>query len=130
MLALLMWREDSGDGLQGMAAVGLVVRNRVVAGWSGGDWLAVMDGHNQFSSISVLGDPGTVRYPDSRDPRFLNVLIKATNIYEGTEPDTTGGALYYANLVTMNSQWFKTAILGNPEQHRRIGTVGAQTFFA
>lgn len=119
LLALLMWRENGPDGLQGMTAAGNVIRNRVAAGWSGGDWLAVMAAH----------DPG-IRWPDDiRNPRFLDVLLKAANIYDGTEPDLTGGALYYANLATP-SPWFRDNILGKPEEHPRIGTVGAQTFFA
>lgn len=130
LLAVLIWREDSSDGLQGMTAVGLVIRNRVRAGWNGGDWCAVMEAHNQFSSMVILGDPNTIRWPDTRDPKFQAVLLKADNIYEGGEPDTTDGALYYANLVTMNSPWFLENILQKPEQHRRLGTVGAQTFFA
>jgi spore germination cell wall hydrolase CwlJ-like protein len=129
MLAVLMWREDSGDGVQGMTAVGLVVANRVRAGWNGGDWCAVMAAHNQFSSMVIEGDPNTIRWPDTRDPKFQLVLGKVDTIYDGTEYDTTDGALYYANLSTMNSAWFRTNIVAKPEEHPRVGTVGAQTFF-
>lgn len=129
MLATLMWREDRSDGLQGMTAVGLVVRNRVRAGWNGGDWCAVMAAHNQFSSMVIIGDPNTVVWPDTRDPLFQKVLVKVETIYDGTEPDITGGALYYANLAVADSPWFLRNIVQSDE-HPRIGTVGKQTFFA
>jgi hypothetical protein len=110
-----------------MTAVGLVVRNRVMAGWNGGDWCAVMEAHQKFSGTTDLVD--TIRWPDVRDPRFQAVLLKVDSIYDGTAPDITNGALYYANLAFANSQWFLTNIVQNPA-HPRLGTVGQQTFFA
>lgn len=129
ILATLMWREDSGDGLQGMVAVGCVVRNRVLAGWNGGDWLAVMTAHNQFSSMVIVGDPNTVRYPDPRDAKFQSLLWDVEKIYDGSVEDITGGALYYANLNIANSPWFFENIVQKPDAHPRTGTVGQQTFF-
>jgi spore germination cell wall hydrolase CwlJ-like protein len=129
LLAILMWREDSSDGLQGMTAVGLVVRNRVLAGWNGGDWCQVMEAHNQFSSMVIVGDPNTIRWPDPRDPKFQAVLRKADSIFDGSEFDITGGAKYYANLSTANSTWFSINIIQSAD-HPRVGTVGQHTFFA
>jgi Cell Wall Hydrolase len=129
LLAILMYREDSSDGIQGMTAVGLVVRNRVKAGWNGGDWCAVMEAHNQFSSMVILGDPNTIRWPETRDPLFLSVLVKTATIFDGTEPDITDGALYYANLSVPVGAWFLQNIVQNPAAHPRKGTVGQQTFF-
>lgn len=128
VLALLMWREDGSDGVQGMTAVGLVVRNRVNAGWNGGDWLAVMEAHDKSSSVEH-GDLNVIRWPNLRDPRFQAVLTKADGIYDGDEDDITGGALYYADLAVTITPWFTESILRQPESHPRIGTVGRQTFF-
>ena len=93
VLATLMWREDRGDQLQGMTACGLVVRNRVKAGWDGGDWVAVMTKHNQYSSMSVLGDSQTVVWGDYSDPLFEKVLYRVDDIYDGIYDDFTEGAL-------------------------------------
>jgi hypothetical protein len=129
ILATPMWREDRGDALQGMTACGLVVRNRVKAGWHGGDWIAVMSAHNQYSSMSVVGDTQTVVWGDTSDPLFQRVLWKVDDIYSGKELDITEGALYYANLNTMNSPWFKENIVGNPEAHPIVASVGKHKFF-
>jgi Cell Wall Hydrolase len=121
LLALVMWRSLDSDGLQGMVAVGLVVRNRVLAGWNGGNWLAVIAATSEYS----------MTWPDTRDPMFQAVLARADSIYDGREPDITNGALYYANLSAGGlSPWFLTNILRKPEVHARLGTVGQRTFFA
>lgn len=120
MLALAMWYEDGPDGLQGMVAIGLVLANRVRAGWSGGDWCAVLEGQT---------DNCTMPWPDTRDPKFQAVLAKADKIYDGTEPDITGGALYYKNLSGEVGPWFTVNIMQRPGDHPRLGTVGQRTFF-
>lgn len=120
MLALAMWQEDGPDGLQGMTAVGLVVRNRVVAGWCGGDWIGVIASVAKTEAV----------FPDTRDPKFQAVLGRANSIYEGTEPDITAGGLYYARLSGPEiSPWLVENILQKPEAHPRLGTVGQTTFF-
>lgn len=110
MLALVMWREASGEGDEGMRAVGWVVRNRVKAGW--GDWLGVITSPNQFSSISVIGDPGTVRWPKESDAawqaaRGLSDAITGDSDAGG---DPTGGATFYWNAQIATSGWFKRAV--------------------
>jgi len=129
VLATLMWREDRGDALQGMTACGLVVRNRVKAGWHGGDWIAVMTAHDQYSSMSVTGDSQTVIWGEPGNPLFDKVLMKVDDLYDGTVMDITEGALYYANLATMNSPWFKTSICDKPDVHPIVARVGKQTYF-
>jgi hypothetical protein len=128
ILATIMWREDSEDGLQGMIACGLVIRNRVRAGWNGGQWLEVMNAHDQFAG--VIAAPGPARWPDVRDPKFQQVLWKVDAIFDGTELDITKGALYYAHLHLANSPWFLENITGRLDAHPRVATVGQQTFFA
>lgn len=132
ILATLCWREDRSDALQGMVACGLVVRNRVKAGFYGGDWIQVMCAHNQYSSMSVVGDSQSIIYGDLRDPPApkmrRKLMQKVETIYAGTEPDITDGSLYYGNLVNVTSGWFKTEILGKLAQHPRVATIGRQTF--
>jgi hypothetical protein len=125
LLAVLMWREDGADGILGMTAVGLVIRNRVQAGW--GDWIQVMSAHALDIGKALVPWPG----PDTNNPRFRAVLALADTIFDGVEGDITDGALYYANLSDPElSQWFRENILAKPDAHRRLGTVGQRTFFA
>lgn len=133
ILALLAWREERSNGISGELAVCFVVRNRVNAGWSQGDWGKVIETHGQFSSISIIGDSQTVLYPDTRDPLFLTVLQAVEGIYDGTTDDTlTNGALYYADLSSKaynKGGWFDRNIVQFPETHPRCAVIGSTTFF-
>ncbi len=130
--ALLAWREEELNGVNGMLSVLFVVRNRVKAGWNGGDWGKIIEGHNQFSSMTVLGDKRTVAYPDVREPSFQRVLQEIDAIYSGETADTlTNGALYYYNRgpgVTPGG-WFERTILANPKRFPRTATVGSTIYF-
>ena len=44
---------------------------RSKAGWNGGDWVKIIDTHNQFSSMTIVGDTQTVLYLDS--PRTTSI---------------------------------------------------------
>jgi hypothetical protein len=130
---LLAWREERSNGSNGMLGVLFVVRNRAKAGWSGGDWLAVIDAHNQFSSISVLGDSQTVMYPDVRDPGFLQILQAVDSVYDDTRKDLlTNGALYYADMASpgyTKGGWFDRTIAQDPVHHPRVAQIGTTTYF-
>jgi hypothetical protein len=129
---LLAWREERSNGPNGMLAVLFVVRNRSKAGWNGGDWAKIIEGHNQFSSISVLGDSQTVEYPDVRDPAFLAILQSVDSVYDDERQDLlTNGALYYADLgkgVTPGG-WFDRNITQDPATHPRVAQIGTTTYF-
>ena len=133
LASLLAWREERSNGPNGMLAVLFVLRNRVKAGWNGASWTRNIDGHNQFSSMSVTGDSQTVAYPDVRDPQFLQVLQVVDSVYDGTRLDNlTNGALYYADLASKgytHGGWFERNIVLQPEVHPRMATVGTTTYF-
>lgn len=131
--SLLAWREERSNGVNGMLGVLFVVRNRAKAGWGQGDWGKVIEQHNQFSSISVVGNPGTVAYPDVRDPAFLQILQLVESVYDGSRDDLlTNGALYYADMGSTGYDkggWFDRNIAGDPEQHPRVAQIGTTTYF-
>ena len=54
-LANLMWNEPHDDLILGMTVAGLVVRNRVLAGWEDGQWLRLIEKHDSFN----MPDEGT-----------------------------------------------------------------------
>jgi hypothetical protein len=135
LAALLAWREENGNGVNGMLGVLFVLRNRLKAGWSGGDIQAIMESHNQFSSMSVLGDGQTVHYPDVRQPDFQKILQYVDFVFDPDNPlaDTlTNGALYYSDLNSSGFQkggWFDRVIIGQPALHPRAAQIGTTTFF-
>jgi hypothetical protein len=133
LLALLAWREERSNHVNGMLGVCFVVRNRVKAGWNGGDYLKNITAHNQFSSISVIGDGGTVAYPVSNDPEFMQILQLVDLVYDDTRPDTiTNGALYYADMNSPgynHGGWFDRNIVQNPTAHPRCAQIGSTTYF-
>ena len=129
MMALTLWREARGDGEDGMRAVGHVIANRRNASFHR-DWVAVITARNQFTSMSVHSDPETVLWPVTGDAVFAIAMRLAADIIEGTDPDNTLGAQYYANLATMDRYgWFKQNILDEPEVHPQTAVIGKQTFF-
>jgi hypothetical protein len=133
LASLLAWREERSNGVNGMMGVLFVVNNRAKAGWSGGNWTRVIEAHNQFSSISVLGDSQTVAYPDVRDPMFMQVLQAVDSVYDGERQDKlTNGALYYADLGSpgyTKGGWFDRNIVQDPALHPRVAQIGTTTYF-
>lgn len=132
LAALLAWREERPNGTNGMLGVLFVVRNRVKAGWNQGSWSRVIEAHNQFTSITMVGDPGTVTFPDPREPQFLQILQLVDSVYDNTRLDNlTDGALYYYDPgpgVTPGG-WFEREIIGKPDIHPRCAKIGSTVYF-
>lgn len=129
-LADLMWN-DQEDGTPGMIARGLLVRNRVMAGWNGGDWIKNIEDFNP-ESFSPPTPLRTVRHGDPyRSKLFIHVLAKAAAIYEGREgvgkADPIEGAMWSARLNEC-SQEFAAKIVRGPN-HQYVATVGRRQFF-
>jgi hypothetical protein len=133
---LLGWREEASNGLNGMLAVLFLLRNRQNdrKDFSNlNSWSALIQEHNQFSSMTVLGDGQTIHWPDPRDPVFVRLLQAVDSIYDNTAVDTlTHGALYYADLNSPKYNkggWFDRNVVGKPEAHPRVTTIGTTTYF-
>ena len=52
-----MANEPKDDGILGRTACGLVVRNRILAGWESQDWVAVIRNHQDLSNTVCLSAP-------------------------------------------------------------------------
>ena len=130
VVALAAWREMRGEGINAMLAVVFVLRNRAKAGWNGGSIYQNAIKLNQVSSMSVLGDKNTIKYPDIRDPDFQTLLHKIDAIYEDVPDMITSGAKYYAVLTDATSGWFFENIVNKPLEHPRVAQIGKTTFFA
>jgi hypothetical protein len=135
LLCLLAWREERSNGVNGMLGVMFVVRNRVKKGWFGGDYLQNIASHNQFSSMTVVGDSQTVKYPVINDPQFTQALQLVDEVCDENNPrvdNITNGALYYADLNSSGMTqggWFQTHIVGDPTNHPRSAQIGSTTYF-
>lgn len=105
LFKLVTYREASGEGNDGMRAVAWVIWNRSKKGW--GDLYHVIVGKNQFSSMTILGDPATIRWPLPTDQVWLACGGIVENICsEVDDSDPTNGAVYYYNPQTATSNWF------------------------
>lgn len=121
-----------------MLAVAFTIRNRVRAGWHGGDWITVLSEHKTWSASL---EPYPEKYPDPRDPNFLRLLQSIDGIFSGATDDTitvsrdtirTTAApvvLYYGRLDIVDNDWFLEEICRSP-LHERLATVGNLTFFS
>src|SRR6266481_297945 len=139
-LALLAWRDGFTEGLSGMEAVCFVIRNRVNAGWWGGNWVDVLAHHRDYSYRTELY-PDTL--PDPRVYSFQYLLQEINGIFSGQRKDDVTvpnqpsfvasaykPALYYAKLNEINRDWFLENISRQPQIHSRVAQVGALTFFS
>ncbi len=124
LVCLVMWREARGEGLEGMRAVSHVIKNRSLA-WKQ-TWEQVIMAPNQFSSMTHPGDSQLNLYPDYNSDSYKAIADLAEQVYTGVDTDNTDGALYYANLATMNSPWFQHHIVDQMEQ---VAVIGHHTFF-
>ena len=133
-LANLAWNEPKDDGVSGMTACMLVVRNRVLAGWDGADWIASIRNFDNYSAnppavprALVLGDP-------IRDDKFRRILAIATNVHAGLEKDITYGALRYCRLDKCGEDFANKIVRPkNPmtglQMYPRVAQIGKQSFF-
>ena len=115
--ALLAWREENANGLNGMLGVLFCLRNRVKAGWFQSDLFENIIAHNQFSSMTVTGDGQLTHYPSMHDQNFQKLLQYVDSVYDPENPlqDTlTQGGLYYSDLSSpgfTKGGWFDTGKL-------------------
>jgi N-acetylmuramoyl-L-alanine amidase len=127
LVALTAWREARGEGAQGMNAVLHVMLNRSKA-W-GKTIRQIVVQRNQFSSMTVQGDPDTVMWPMETDKAFQAALVETEKVLSGQDDDPTDNALYYYNPNTATSSWFLQNIVNSPRWHPQTATIGNHTFF-
>jgi hypothetical protein len=133
ILATLMWNESHEDLILGMTLCGLVVRNRMVAGWEDGDWLRLIQKHDSYH-FPTDKTPRAMKHGNPHhDMLFKRCLAVAENIYHGRERDITAdpagnGALWYGRL-TACSEEFKEKIVRRMSDHNMIATIGRNACF-
>lgn len=95
ILALTLWREARGEKDPGMAAVGCVLRNRVLKNLS--TYYAEATKKWAFSSLTAVGDSQLGLWPNVLDNRWHDAQSLAQQIADGMYADVTGGATLYWN---------------------------------
>jgi hypothetical protein len=121
-LATYLWHYRGLESLNGMAAIGCVLRNRVLSGWFGGDWLTVLKDVIEKSGLS------STDFPDFRDPVFTRLIWKIESLFDNSADDITAGAKFWCHLPTVSEE-FKKTILQHPEEHPRLANIGGLFFF-
>jgi spore germination cell wall hydrolase CwlJ-like protein len=121
VLALTLWAEARGEGLQGMIAAGWTIRNRVnidlfndgKEDWWGEGYVSVCKKPWQYSCWNK-NDPN---YPyligQKVIPPIQYELAKraAVAVIEGTSADPTGGAThYYSTSMKIAPRWASAGI--------------------
>ncbi len=112
-------------------AIAQVLKNRVDAGWHGGEWLKVIESAPEYVGTVQKCNP-TI---DPRDVLFRKILLGIDDIYYGIADDGDVNnddykSLYYAELHNVTRAWFKENVLNDLESHPRIARVGQFDFFA
>ncbi len=111
-------------GVENMLAVANVIRNRVAQGWSGGDWMDVLDAEDAYI--------GTEYAPEKTKLRDMNVRVflqRLDDVYTGSEEDNTEGAVFYCELHKVTRQWFRENVLQRRADHPMVAQVGQVAFF-
>lgn len=115
-------------GVNNMVAVAFVMKNRVSQGWQGGDWEAVLA--DAPKRIGTEYDDTPLKIEELRNPDVRQFLQRIDDIFDGSEEDTlTDGAVFYAELHNVTSEWFRANVLKDKQQHRMTGTIGQVSFF-
>jgi hypothetical protein len=123
-LATLLTNQSKTDHLIGLGAQALMIRNRVLAGWS--DWLNAI---NDYEKYSASPQTGRLLLGSMNDIFFIRLLGLCSNVIAGLEKDTTAGGLWCARLNEITSDKFLADIVRQPESHPRIAQVGQLVFF-
>lgn len=124
--SLCIFRE-ARNSQPGMLAVAWVMFNRLQTGKWGKTMTDVVTAHLQFSSITALGDPQTVVWPNSRlapgDASAWQYAVLLPDLVgtAGQSQDPTSGACYYFADSISKPVWAASMLL--------TATIGNQEFF-
>jgi hypothetical protein len=145
-LARISWIYGGSEGVSGAKACAFSFRNRVRAGWFGGNWADVLSHHRE---VAATTEPLPDLIPDPRESGFRTFLQDITNIFSGQAEDTITIAqdsmanymkignlsaapppvLYFGRLSEITNPWFLENISRNHAQHRVVASVGTLNFW-
>ena len=107
-IALTVYREARGEMDAGKLAVAFSIVQRVKnPSWWGKNALGVVSHPDQYSSMTVEGDPNLVVWPESGDPVWQACLNAATCAYRATLPNPAPEADSYFDDSISPPYWAK-----------------------
>jgi hypothetical protein len=125
-LAIISWSEAEASGVDPALGIAHCLRNRIEAGWYGGDWFELFQNLANSSANEILL---ARRYPDFRDLAIVKwYMPKVEQVFQGTLPDMTFGAKYWGKLGTAR-QWFVESIVRSSD-HKRTAQIGEFSFYS
>lgn len=118
-----VFSETSGEPPEGQRGVSHVLVNRLRDGRWGKTLAAVCLAPDQFSSWNTT-DPNRKRLAETPDnnPILFQIQGYLQAAMDGTDPDPTGGALYYFNPAEVMPSWaadfIKTVSIGHHDFYK------------
>lgn len=105
------------------------IANRVRSGW--GNWFDVIQKVPYFMAENQLPP---LEFPAAWDAAFQKLLLVVEGVFDGSIPDMSKGALYWADLNRLERPWFKEKIIDSLKdsglrQHPIVATVNSLSFF-
>jgi hypothetical protein len=123
-LVLVSWRyAHEYGGPKPAQMIMSCIANRVKCGQ--GSWLEVIERIPKYAAELVQPQG----FPSIWDQVLTRLLHEVESIYDGSGKDLTNGALYWADLRNIETEWFRDKILKNPTQHPRVADFNSLTFF-
>lgn len=124
------WRfgKQYGGHMAGQLVMSTIA-NRVRCGW--GSWLQVIDHVPIFMAENQLPK---LEHPSVWEPGFVKLLHAVDGIYDGSTPDLSKGALYWADLAHIERDWFKEKIVQSRKEtgepaHQRVVDMNSLSFW-
>lgn len=114
---------EDGKSPEGMAAVGHVIRNRLLSGKWGADVGSVVTAPSQFTPWNP-GSGNDPRRFNAASPEYQAALARWQAIKSGQEQDPTGGAMHFANPGASTASWVQPAIASG-----NFSVIGGHHFF-
>lgn len=140
VLALFAAKEAGpGASADQMKAIAMCIRNRVRQGWHGGDWMQIMEHHND-----VRGNDEFEWAELSIEDRNLQILVRDIDeIFfsrRDWEKDPSrermpgldegiGDATYWAFINYPFTEWFRAHILHDHQNHKLKAQMGLMVFY-
>src|SRR5580692_7597540 len=101
-------------GLACMKMIAQCIGNRVRTGW--GDWHTVLAQLPTYSALKVIPNE---TLPATNDPRFVQMLSIADQVYNNSGEDLAKGGLFWVDLRWLNTEnsnpWFKEHVVENTD---------------
>lgn len=99
------------------------IANRQRLGW--GSWLDIIAGIP--SKAATIEQP--VGVPSVWEPNYVRLLHEVESIFDGSK-DYANGAVYWADTAKpIDNPWFAEKILGNLENHPKVGDMNSLMWF-